>query len=71
MESIKCESVSLEQPEPRSPLPTPKYNPPSRPCTLESVVVVDSLAAYVTAAVKDRDDVTLSIASKMRHNHGL
>jgi hypothetical protein len=38
---------------------------------LESVVVVDSLAAYVTAAVKDSDDVTLSIASKMRHSQGL
>lgn len=52
-------------------IPTPKYIPPSRPCTEVSVVVELSLAAYVTAAVNVSDDVTDSSASKIRHNHGL
>lgn len=36
-----------------------------------SVVEVESLAAYVTAAVKAREDVTDSSASKIRHSQGL
>lgn len=45
--------------------------PPKSPWILESVVFVESLAAYVTAAVIANDDVIDSMASNMRHIQGL
>lgn len=50
--------------------PTPKYSPPKIPCILESVCILDNLAAYVTAAVYAKDEVIDSMASKIKHCHG-